>query len=120
MPAFDPKPIDRHLPGAGHAWPLGEAVEPPPPPPVKLVAALKTFFASSTGAYGVLIASPERVLVERYSAFGGPDRATPSWSMTKAITCTVIGRLIHDGWLRLGVRSRRRRRCGAIRARSTG
>ena len=24
----------------------------------------------------------------------------PSWSMTKAITCTVIGRMIHDGWLR--------------------
>jgi CubicO group peptidase (beta-lactamase class C family) len=97
--AFNPKPIERHLPGAGHAWPLGEAVEPPVPPPVKLVAALKTFFANSTGAYGILIASPEQVLVERYSAFGGPDRATPSWSMTKAITCTVIGRLIHDGWL---------------------
>ena len=65
------KPIERQLPGAGHAWPLGEAVEPPPPPPVKLVAALRTFFANSTGAYGILIASPERVLVERYSAFGG-------------------------------------------------
>ncbi len=99
VPAFDAKPIERHLPGAGHAWPLGEAVEPPPPPPVKLVAALKTFFANSTGAYGILIASPEQILVERYSAFGGPDRATPSWSMTKAITCTLIGRLIHDGWL---------------------
>jgi CubicO group peptidase (beta-lactamase class C family) len=99
VPAFNPKPIQRHLPGAGHAWPLGEAVEPPVPPPVKLVAALKTFFANSTGAYGILIASPEQVLVERYSAFGGPDRATPSWSMTKAITCTLIGRLIHDGWL---------------------
>ncbi len=99
VPAFNPKPIGRHLPNARHAWPLGEAVEPPPPPPVKLVAALKTFFANSTGAYGILIASPERILVERYSAFGGPDRATPSWSMTKAITCTLIGRLIHDGWL---------------------
>ena len=99
VPSFDPQPIQRHLPGAGHAWPLGEAVEPPVPPPVKLVAALKTFFANSTGAYGILIASPEQVLVERYSAFGGPDRATPSWSMTKAITCTLIGRLIHDGWL---------------------
>ncbi len=99
VPAFDAKPIERHLPGAGHAWPLGEAVEPPPPPPVKQVAALKTFFANSNGAYGILIASPEQILVERYSAFGGPDRATPSWSMTKAITCTVIGRLIHDDWL---------------------
>ena len=98
-PAFDPKPIERHLPGADSAWPLGAAVEPPAPPPVKLVAALKTFFANSTGAYGILIASPERILAERYSAFGGANRATPSWSMTKAITCTLIGRLIHDGWL---------------------
>ena len=99
VPAFDPKPIARHLPGAGHDWPMGEAVEPLHPPPVKLVAALNAFFANSAGAYGVLIASPHRVLVERYSRFGGPDRATPSWSMTKAITCTVIGRLIHEGWL---------------------
>jgi CubicO group peptidase (beta-lactamase class C family) len=99
VPRFDPKPIERHLPGAARAWPLGAAVESPPPPPVKLVAALRTFFANSTGAYGILIASPEQVLVEKYSAFGAADRATPSWSMTKAVTCTLIGRLIHDGWL---------------------
>jgi CubicO group peptidase (beta-lactamase class C family) len=98
-PQFDPQPIERQLPAAAHAWPLGSAVEPPLPPPVKLVAALKTFFTNSAGAYGILIASPEQILVERYSAFGRPDRATPSWSMTKAITCTLIGRLIHDGWL---------------------
>jgi CubicO group peptidase (beta-lactamase class C family) len=99
VPAFDPKPIVRHMPGQGHPWPVGEAVEPPHPPPVKLVAALRTFFANSAGAYGILIASPHRVLVERYNPWSGPDRATPSWSMTKAITCTLIGRLIHDGWL---------------------
>src|SRR5260370_32060132 len=28
-----------------------------------------------------------------------PGRDTPSSSMTKAITCTLIGRLIHEGWL---------------------
>jgi len=61
--------------------------------------ALDAFFASSPGAYGVLVATPDRVLTERYSAFGRADRATPSWSMTKAITCTVIGRMVHDGWL---------------------
>jgi CubicO group peptidase (beta-lactamase class C family) len=98
-PAFDPKPIERHIAAPGRAWPLGEVVETPPPPPVKLVAALRTFFTTSPGAYGILIASPEQVLVERYSSFGAPDRATPSWSMTKAVTCTLIGRLIHDGWL---------------------
>jgi CubicO group peptidase (beta-lactamase class C family) len=99
VPSFNPVPIERELSGAGLAWPLGEGVDPPPPPPVKLVAALRTFFANCLGAYGILIASPERVLVERYSPFGAPDRATPSWSMTKPITCTVIGRLIQEGWL---------------------
>ena len=34
------------------------------------------------------------------TARSGPGSATPSWSMTKAITCTVIGRMIHEGWLR--------------------
>jgi CubicO group peptidase (beta-lactamase class C family) len=38
-------------------------------------------------------------VVYRSHNFGSPDRATPSWSMTKAITCTVIGRLIQEGWL---------------------
>jgi CubicO group peptidase (beta-lactamase class C family) len=36
---------------------------------------------------------------KRYSEFGAADRLTPSWSMTKAITCTVIGRLIQEGWV---------------------
>ena len=89
-------------------------VEPPAPPPAELAAALDALFANSPGIYGILIASPDRVLAERYSAFGAADRATPSWSMTKAITCTLIGRLIHRRLARLGVRSR----AGAAVARS--
>jgi hypothetical protein len=58
--------------------------------------ALDAFFARLAGAYGILIATPERILCECYSEFGAADRATPSWSMTKAITCTVIGRLIQE------------------------
>ena len=100
VPGFDPRPVHRDLAGAGQAWPRGEMVDRPPPAPPELAGALDAFFASSPGAYGVLIATPDRVLHERYSAFGAPDRATPSWSMTKAVTCTVIGRLVHDGWLR--------------------
>lgn len=99
VPRFDPKPLHRQLAGAGQAWPRGEDVAQPPPPPPGLAAALDAFFAASSGAYGVLIAQPDRVLAERYSSFGAADRATPSWSMTKPITCTLIGRLIHDGWL---------------------
>jgi CubicO group peptidase (beta-lactamase class C family) len=98
-PAFDAEPVVRRFPNRDQAWPRGDAVDAGVAPPL-LAGALDAFFASSPGAYGVLVASPERVLAERYSDFGRADRATPSWSMTKAITCSVIGRLIHDGWLR--------------------
>jgi CubicO group peptidase (beta-lactamase class C family) len=98
-PMFDPAPIARRTPNPDRAWPQGDAVEPPALPPPELAAALDALFANSPGIYGILIASPERVLAERYGAFGAPDRATPSWSMTKAVTCTLIGRLIHEGWL---------------------
>ena len=98
-PAFDTTPIVRPVPDVGKAWPRGDAVEASQVPSA-LADALDAFFASSSGVYGVLVASPDRVLTERYSAFGRPDRATPSWSMTKAITSTVIGRLVHQGWLR--------------------
>lgn len=94
-PRFEPRRIARQSGEAGRAWPLGNAVA---TPPAAMTAALDAFFASSPGTYGVLIGSPDRVLVERYSEFGAADRATPSWSMTKAITCTLIGRMIHEGW----------------------
>jgi hypothetical protein len=96
---FDPQAVSRSRREPGRAWPLGDAVETPPALPVDVTRALDAFFARSAGAYGVLIATPERILCERYSEFGAADRATPSWSMTKAITCTVIGRLIQEGWL---------------------
>jgi CubicO group peptidase (beta-lactamase class C family) len=97
-PLFEPRAIARQHGDAGRAWPLGGAVETPATAPAAMASALDAFFASSAGVYGVLIGTPERVLVERYSDFGAVGRATPSWSMTKAITCTVIGRMIHEGW----------------------
>ena len=96
-PNFTPVPISRPI--ANQPWPIGGAVTPPKPPTAAMSAALDHFFAQSLGVYGVLIGAPDRVLLERYSAFGGPDRATPSWSMTKAITSTILGRMIHDGWI---------------------
>jgi CubicO group peptidase (beta-lactamase class C family) len=99
VPGFDAEPIVRRFPHAGRSWPLGDAVDPPGAPPPPLATALDAYFERSPGTYGVLVAAPDRVLAEKYSAFGRADRATPSWSMTKAITCTVLGRLIHDGWL---------------------
>ena len=97
-PGFEPRAIARAAREAGRAWPYGDAVasEAAPGP---LAAALDSFFAASPGIYGVLVATPDRVLTERYSPFGAPDRATPSWSMTKAISATVIGRMVREGWL---------------------
>jgi CubicO group peptidase (beta-lactamase class C family) len=46
-----------------------------------------------------LVAARDRVLFERYGAGGAPDRVTPSWSMNKSMTGSLIGRLIHLGWL---------------------
>jgi len=75
---FDPQPVSRRWPQPGHAWPLGDVVEIPPSPPDEIARALDGFFARSAGAYGVLIATPERILCEHYNAFGAADRATPS------------------------------------------
>jgi CubicO group peptidase (beta-lactamase class C family) len=97
-PDFEPRAISRSTADTGRAWPLGGAVETPPAAPAAMTAALDAFFASSPGVYGVLVGTPDRVLIERYSTFGAADRATPSWSMTKAITCTLLGRMIHEGW----------------------
>ena len=97
-PRFEPRIIPRQIGDAGRGWPVGGAVEKPSSAPPAMTAALDAFFAGSAGAYGVLIGSPDRVLVERYSDFGAPERTTPSWSMTKAITCTMLGRMIHEGW----------------------
>ena len=55
---FDPQPISRKRAEPGRAWPLGPAVETPSAPPTDVVRALDAFFARSTGAYGVLIATP--------------------------------------------------------------
>jgi CubicO group peptidase (beta-lactamase class C family) len=98
QPRFTPKPLNRHTPNAAQPWPVGDAVD-SPAAPADFTRAADAFFAVNQGAYGILVASPDRVLTERYSAFGAATRATPSWSMTKAITCTLIGRLIHEGWL---------------------
>jgi CubicO group peptidase (beta-lactamase class C family) len=95
---FEPRAIVRQTGASGDPWPIGGAVEKPPRAGPEMTAALDALFARSPGIYGVLIGTPDRVLVERYSDFGAVDRATPSWSMTKAITCTLLGRLIHEGW----------------------
>lgn len=54
---------------------------------------------AAPGMYGVLVASPDALLLERYGPLGGPDVAMPSWSMTKSMTASLIGRLLHLGWL---------------------
>lgn len=99
VPSFQPRAIARDRSAQGKAWPIGDGIGPAAKASADLTRALDAFFAASNGVYGILFATPERVLHERYSGFGRPDRATPSWSMTKAITATIIGRLLHQGWL---------------------
>ena len=96
-PRFTPAPIRRAAGTPNRAWPLGDAGA-PDAAPAGLAAAMDAFFASSAGVYGVLVGSPDRILAERYSAFGAADRATPSWSMTKPVTSTILGCLLHQGW----------------------
>lgn len=94
-PQFDPAPLGRPTRPAKH-WPLGD--DTPSPAPI-LHAESEALFQSSPGLYGLLVATPDRLLFERYGAHGGKERPTPSWSVTKAITATLIARLIHEGWL---------------------
>lgn len=84
---------------SGKLWPLGGDVPTPPSASPDLVHAVDRFFASSPGVYGLLVATSDRVLFERYGTGGAPDRVTPSWSMNKSMTGSLIGRLLHLGWL---------------------
>lgn len=97
-PRFDPAPIPRAPGTPGADWPLGDAVATSRPDPA-LAGAADALFAACPGLYGVLAATPDRIFFERYSGFGAADRVTPSWSMTKALTATMIGRLAHQGWI---------------------
>ena len=95
-PAFDPAPLPRPArPDA--AGPRGDGGTTRPAPALEQAA--DAFLAGSPGLYGVMAATPGAVLLERYGAHGAPGRPTPSWSMTKAVTATIIGRLLHEGWL---------------------
>jgi CubicO group peptidase (beta-lactamase class C family) len=91
-------PIARAAP-SGQLWPLGDDVAEPPATSQALARAVDRFFAASPGVYGIFVATPDRVLFERYGSGGAPDRVTPSWSMNKSMTGTLIGRLINLGWL---------------------
>jgi hypothetical protein len=78
VPRFEPHAVPRQTGDSGRGWPIGDAVEKPPSAPAAMTSALDAFFATSPGVYGVLIGTPDRVLLERYSDFGAVERATPS------------------------------------------
>ena len=96
--AVTSSPIARAAP-SGRLWPLGDDVSTPPATNPALDRAVDRFLATSPGVYGVLVAAPDRILFERFGTGGAPDRVTPSWSMNKSMTGTLIGRLIQLGWL---------------------
>lgn len=92
-PAFEPASFPRP-----EAAPLWQARAPKPDPALAKAAA--AVFKSAPGLYGLFVATPDRIVFEKYSKFGAVDRVTPSWSMTKSMTATTIGRLLQLGWLR--------------------
>jgi CubicO group peptidase (beta-lactamase class C family) len=96
--AVTSSPIARAAPSR-LLWPLGDDVPTPPAAPATLARAVDRFLAQSPGVYGIPVAAPDRILFERYGTGGAPDRVTPSWSMSKSMTGTLIGRLINLGWL---------------------
>ncbi|BBK41476.1 hypothetical protein STVA_14960 [Allostella vacuolata] len=100
-PAFEPRPVARKPADRNRPWPLGDGGSTPGRNrgTAALEQAIERLFAGSAGIYGVMVATPDGVLAERYSDHGAPDRPTPSFSMTKAFTGTIIGRMIHEGWL---------------------
>jgi hypothetical protein len=91
-------PIARATPSR-HLWPLGDVVPTPPATSQTLARAVDRFLVQSPGVYGILVATPDQILFERYAIGGAPDRVTPSWSMNKSMTGTLVGRLINLGWL---------------------
>ena len=100
-PRFDPVPLSRAEGDADAPWPIGDGGlgEQGVTGPAGVEQAIDALLATSSGLYGVLVATADRVIAERYGPGGGPTRVTPSWSMTKAVTGTLIGRLLHEGWL---------------------
>lgn len=96
--AITATPIAR-APAKAGLWPLGDDVPTPGAAVGDLTSAVNKFFIASKGVYGLLVAAPDRILFERYGTGGAPDRVTPSWSMNKSMTGTMIGRMIQLGWL---------------------
>ncbi len=96
-PRFDPAPLDRPGPAPHAPWPAGDAAAAPRTPALDGLAG--ALFDGSPGLYGVMAATPSQILFERYSSHGAPNRPTPSWSVTKAVTATLVARMLHQGWL---------------------
>lgn len=96
--AVTTSPVPRARPSGG-LWPLGTDVPAPPAASPSMLRAAERFFAASPGAYGLLVAAPDRILFERHGNGAGPGTPTSGWSMNKCMTATLIGRLLHLGWL---------------------
>ncbi|MEM7308560.1 MAG: serine hydrolase [Planctomycetota bacterium] len=97
-------------PPVGEPWPEGSSPELSPLPAgvsaAALDAALDAAFVDpetglERGTHAVLVACGGRLVAERYAEPYGPRTPLLGWSMTKSVTATLIGRLIHEGRLAL-------------------
>lgn len=96
---FTPFAIPRRGPDTSRAWPLGDDVEVAGMGDSAFDDVVAQFYDASPGAYGLLVASPDQILHESFGPGGAPDRITPSWSVNKSMTGSLIGRMIQLGWL---------------------
>ena len=103
LPYFTPTDVPRRLPPATTTpWPMGDVVPDDPWPAevdrAKVEQALEEGFGPPEArTLALLVTYKGRILGERYGERIGIHTPLESWSMTKSLTGTLIGVLIHQG-----------------------
>ena len=104
---FTPVRVTSTLPNAATTpWPMGDVLPTTPLPAgidtTKLRMAVDAAFATPEGfTAAFLVVHKGRIVAERYGAGANKDMQLESWSMGKSIVGTLIGVLVHKGYLRL-------------------
>lgn len=100
---FTPRQVESALPDAASTpWPMGDRL-PDGPPPAEVNASLlaegvRLFFANPDHRRAAFVVVHRgRLIAEQYAHGAHQDMQLESWSMGKAMTATLIGRLIQMG-----------------------
>ena len=102
---FTPVEVNTTLPNAStQDWPMGDRLSDVPTrlDLARVQDAVDAAFAnpaSCTAAF--LVLHHGHIVGERYASGIGPHTQLESWSMGKSLTATLLGILLHKGWLNL-------------------